>query len=62
MSSQVDAIGQILGGPVLGAIGLRFSVQAAIMASGLVLSPVLALYARAIRREERQFTKAATLD
>jgi len=50
MSSQVDAIGQIGGGPIIGMIGNLFSVPAAITFSGLLLSPVLALYARAIQR------------
>jgi DHA3 family tetracycline resistance protein-like MFS transporter len=50
MSSQVDAIGQIGGGPMIGMIGNLFSVPAAITFSGLLLSPILALYARAIRR------------
>jgi MFS transporter, DHA3 family, tetracycline resistance protein len=49
MSSQVDAIGQVAGGPVVGVIGSQLSVQAALMASGLILSPVLLLYPRAIR-------------
>ncbi len=52
MSSQVDAIGQIGGGPVIGMIGNIFSVPAAITFSGVLLSPVLALYARAIRRTQ----------
>jgi len=47
MSGQVDAIGQISGGPFLGLIGNRVSVQAAIATSGMVLAPVLALIARA---------------
>ena len=50
MSSQVDAIGQIAGGPLLGAIGNIFSVRAAIASAGLVLSPVLLLLARTQRR------------
>ena len=49
MSSQVDAIGQVAGGPVVGVIGSRLSVQAALIASGLTLSPVLLLFPRAIR-------------
>lgn len=49
MSSQVDAIGQIAGGPILGAVG-NLSVRAAITLSGLVLSPVLALFGRAARQ------------
>jgi len=51
MSSQVDAIGQIAGGPVVGLIGNFFSVQAAIIASGITLTPILPLFARTIRRE-----------
>lgn len=50
MSSQVDAIGQVAGGPVVGLIGSWFSVQAALVASALTLSPVLLLYPRAIRQ------------
>ena len=48
MSSQVDAIGQIAGGPVVGWIGNVFSVQTAITVSGLLLTPVLPLYRRAV--------------
>ena len=52
MSGQVDAIGQILGGPVVGLIGNLVSVRAAITVSGLLLTPVLGLYGRALRRGE----------
>jgi DHA3 family tetracycline resistance protein-like MFS transporter len=56
MSGQVDAIGQIAGGPVIGLIGNWLSVRAALVASGLILSPVLVLYRRAMRQEvETQF-------
>jgi MFS transporter, DHA3 family, tetracycline resistance protein len=54
MSGQVDAIGQVAGGPVVGVIGSRLSVQAALLASALTLSPVLLLYPRAIRMNEGQ--------
>jgi MFS transporter, DHA3 family, tetracycline resistance protein len=50
ISSQVDAIGQIAGGPLLGAIGNVFSVRTAIAAAGMMLSPVLFLLARTSRR------------
>lgn len=50
MSSQVDAIGQIAGGPVMGLIGSLVSVRAALLASSITLTPVLALYQSAIRR------------
>jgi len=50
MSSQVDAIGQIAGGPLLGMVGNLFSVRTAIGAAGMVLSPVLLLYTRTIQK------------
>ena len=45
MVSQADALGQIGGGPVVGAIGLR-SLRAALTISGLMLAPALVLYSR----------------
>lgn len=54
MSGQVDAIGQVAGGPVVGVIGSQLSVQAALIASALTLSPVLLLYPRAIRLNNGQ--------
>ena len=50
MSSQADALGQIIGGPIVGVIGKVVSVRAAIVVSGIVLSPALLLYARTMRR------------
>ncbi len=50
MSGQVDAIGQVAGGPALGAIGNLISVRAAVAVAALVLSPVLLLYNRALRQ------------
>jgi DHA3 family tetracycline resistance protein-like MFS transporter len=41
MSNQVDAAGQIAGGPLLGVIGSAISIQAALLASSLSLSPIL---------------------
>jgi DHA3 family tetracycline resistance protein-like MFS transporter len=52
MSSQVDAVGQIAGGPVVGLIGNLVSVRAALLTSGVILTPVLALYRLAIRKGE----------
>jgi len=49
VGSQVDAVGQILGGPLVGAIG-NIAVRAALAASALILLPVLPLYAVAIHR------------
>lgn len=51
LSGQIDALGQIGGGPVIGALGTAASLRAAIAAAGAVLSPALLLYARAIRQD-----------
>ena len=50
MQSQVDAIGQMVGGPPVGLIG-QTSLRAAFVASGLILSPALFLLQRVRRRE-----------
>ena len=49
VSGQADAIGQIAGGPAVGAIG-NLSIRAALVTSAFLLSPVLPLYALAMRR------------
>jgi len=47
MSSQVDALGQIVGGPPVGLIGNFISLRAALATSAVILTPALALFARA---------------
>jgi DHA3 family tetracycline resistance protein-like MFS transporter len=49
LASQSDAIGEVAGGPGVGVIGNALSLPAALVTSGLLLTPALALYARAIR-------------
>jgi len=53
LSSQTDAFGQIVGGPPVGFIGERWGIRAALLSSGLILSPVLYLYSRIIRADNR---------
>lgn len=48
MRSQTDALGQIGGGPSVGYIGEVVSIRAALITSALLLTPVLALYLRAM--------------
>lgn len=50
MRGQVDAFGQIVGGPPVGYVGSAFSIRAALLVSGALLSPVLVLYAYATRK------------
>ena len=44
VKGQVDAIGQISGGPVIGYIATTFTIRTAIIVSAVILSPVLFLY------------------
>jgi DHA3 family tetracycline resistance protein-like MFS transporter len=48
-TSQADAIGQVGGGPALGAVGNVFGLRAALLAGGTLLLPALGLYGRAVR-------------
>ncbi len=50
MHGQVDAIGQIAGGPLFGLIATIASTRTAMVAAGLVLAPALLLYLRTMRR------------
>ncbi len=47
MSSQMNAVGQIAGGPAIGVVGNSFSVRAALLISAVILPPVLPLLSRA---------------
>ncbi len=59
MSGQVDAVGQIVGGPIIGGVatgltglvGLGAALRITMIVVGMLLSPVLLLYARTSRRE-----------
>jgi len=52
MSAQMDAFGQMIGGPIVGAIGAAVSLRAALLSSATILSPVLALFAK-IKTDDR---------
>jgi DHA3 family tetracycline resistance protein-like MFS transporter len=60
MSSQADALGQMVGGPILGAIAMGASLRAALVVAGLALLPSLLLYARTIRQDAAQQQVKAT--
>jgi DHA3 family tetracycline resistance protein-like MFS transporter len=51
LCGQADAAGQIAGGPPIGLIGERASVRAALVATGVLFAPAVALTAAAVRRE-----------
>ncbi len=61
-AAQINAIGQIVGGPGVGLVGRDVSLRAALVTSALLLSPVLALFGTALRRVRRAVFVAAAAD
>jgi DHA3 family tetracycline resistance protein-like MFS transporter len=59
MSGQVDAIGQIAGGPAFGALATAAGTRTAMVAAGLVLAPAALLYLRARGRGDAVVEPAA---
>jgi len=57
ITGQVDAIGQIAGGPGVGIIAKLVSVVAALITSGGLLTPALILIRRANQQSEKQESK-----
>jgi hypothetical protein len=62
ISSQSDALGQVAGGPAVGAVGTLAGIRAALTVAALTLSPALLLYARAIRRGGVEFSLESSYD
>src|SRR5580765_5473559 len=52
IANQADAIGETVGGPIVGVIGNVFSLPAALVTSSLFYVPLLGLYGRAARSDE----------
>ncbi|WLR54663.1 MFS transporter [Mesobacillus subterraneus] len=50
VKGQVDAIGQIGGGPAIGFIAANFSIKIAMIVSAILLTPVIYLYQLAIKK------------
>jgi MFS transporter, DHA3 family, tetracycline resistance protein len=50
MSGQVDALGQVVGGPAVGMVGNLVSVRAALAVSAVIWAAATPLYRRSIRR------------
>ncbi|MDQ0272858.1 MFS transporter [Cytobacillus purgationiresistens] len=53
VKGQVDSIGQIGGGPFIGWIGSHFAIKIAIIASAVLLTPVLYLYRSLLKKKHR---------
>jgi MFS transporter, DHA3 family, tetracycline resistance protein len=54
MSEQAGALGELSGGPVLGAIGSAQSIRAALVGSTLLMGPVIGLFGRSLVRNEHR--------
>jgi DHA3 family tetracycline resistance protein-like MFS transporter len=50
LQAQADALGQVAGGPAIGAIGKFVSLQAALGIASLALIPAIGLYRRALKK------------
>jgi DHA3 family tetracycline resistance protein-like MFS transporter len=53
MIGQVDAVGQITGGPLIGLVANLISIPAAMTISGLLLAPAMPLIRAADRNEAK---------
>ncbi len=54
MSSQIDALGQILGGPLVGVIGLALGIPVSLTICAVILATALPLLIRTIRIDQRE--------
>lgn len=52
LKGQVNAIAQIIGGPLLGMVAIAFTTRTALITAGIILSPVLLLYVRTLRHDK----------
>lgn len=52
MMGQTNALGQMAGGPIVGAVGARFSIRSALSFAAVLLAPAMGVYARALGRDE----------
>ncbi|WP_301171976.1 MFS transporter [Brevibacillus nitrificans] len=50
MLSQSNALGQTAGGPAVGWVGSRISVRASLIVAAVLLSPILYVYGKAVRK------------
>lgn len=51
VKGQVDAIGQISGGPVMGYVALEFTIKIALIVSAVLLTPVLFLFNKTMKKD-----------
>lgn len=54
MTGQIDAFGQIAGGPVVGMVGRLVSMPAAILTSAVILFPAIPLFSILLKADKRE--------
>jgi DHA3 family tetracycline resistance protein-like MFS transporter len=52
-NGQVNALGQIIGGPIIGVIATRISISVGIACTAMLVTPVIFLYAMSILRDRK---------
>ncbi len=53
MNNQVNYLGRMTGGPIIGAIGTAFSLPIALVTTGLARIPITILYASVLKKENK---------
>lgn len=61
MRGQLDALGQLSGGPLIGMVAVRLGLRAAMVGVALMLAPVIWLYGRALRLVRGQASEQQTM-
>jgi DHA3 family tetracycline resistance protein-like MFS transporter len=59
VDGQADALGQIVGGPIIGVVASGVSIRAALVASASLLCLALPLFARALGQTERRLVQSS---
>jgi DHA3 family tetracycline resistance protein-like MFS transporter len=61
MTGQIDAFGQMSGGPIIGTIGRLFSMLTAILAAAGILFPTVPLFGVLLRKDSDAETAAVVV-
>ena len=58
MNGQINALGQIIGGPIIGIIATKFSISIGIACTSLLVTPVLVLYILSLIMDKKDVKSA----
>ena len=58
MNGQINALGQIIGGPIIGIIATKFSISIGIACTSLLVTPVLVLYILSLIMDKKDVNSA----